>query len=604
MPRLVYTDATGKLYSFPLKKKLSTIGRAPGNDLVLNDPGVAAMHAHILSDATGFSVSAMDPKAVVLVNGRPRKTQTLKPDDQVGIGGMVLTLRMDDPPVVGPRPTRTPRREQSATQLFPQLLKFSEVVSSHGTSEELFRTLLDQVIELTGADKGLLVLVREGSIVVPVARNMERADLSRTSELFSDSILKQVLEGGEGLIVSDAVHDARFAAAQSVVDLKLSSVMCVPLKFRSTLLGALYLGNDKVAGLFTSDDLELFKIYAGQAALILHNAQSLHELMSNNRELKEELKAASFGRIIGQSEPMRRLSRSIEKLANTDISVMIRGETGTGKELLARELHARSSRREKPFISINCGAIPEQLLESELFGHVKGAFTGAVANRVGKFEAADGGTIFLDEIGEMPPALQVKLLRILQERVIDKVGENMPIPVDIRVISATHRNLEQAIKEGSFREDLFYRLNEVELQVPALRERADDVVLLARFLLDKYLERYPNRKLKGFSKEALAALRQYYWPGNVRQLENRLKKAVVMGEGPLIMPEDLELTPTLTPVKVRPLAEAQAEFTLQYIRQVLDQNHGNKSKTARDLDVDPRTIFRYMEKIDGAEDSE
>lgn len=599
MPRLVFHDGTGRQHSFPLKKKLITLGRAPGNDLVLQDPLVAPTHAHIINEATGFVVSSMDSKAILLVNGKARKTQALRPDDQITVGGVTLTLRMDDsPPMPVARPASPKRRDTSASVFFPQLLKFSEVVMSNLSSEELFRTLLDQVIEITGADKGLLVLVREGKLIVPVARNMQRGDLERSSALVSDSILKQVLDSGEPLIVSDAIHDQRFGAAQSVVDLKLSSVMCVPLKFRGQLLGALYLGNDKVAGLFAEEDLELFKVYAGQASLILHDAQLLQELMHDNHSLKEELKAVSFGRMIGQSEPLRRIMRTIDKLANTDISVMIRGETGTGKELIARELHMRSSRRDKPFISINCGAIPENLLESELFGHVKGAFTGAVSNRVGKFEAADGGTIFLDEIGEMPAPLQVKLLRVLQERCIDKVGENMPLPVDIRVVSATHKDLEHAIKEGNFREDLFYRLNEVEINVPALRERGDDVLLLSRYLLDKFTERYPNQKVKGFSKEALVALRNYYWPGNVRQLENRIKKAVIMCESGHIGPEDLELPSGSAQPRIRSLADAQAEFTLGYIRQVLELNNGNKTQTARDLDVDPRTIFRYLEKID------
>lgn len=653
MPRLVFSDSTGKQHSFPLKRKLITIGRTPGNDLVLPDLSIAGTHAHILNEASGFVVSAMDPKAVLLVNGKPRKTQSLRPDDQITLGAVVLTFRMDDVPAPPPPPPAAPARaaaaypvqasgpvstgsgaspsapasptagaytagvptagtlaatgnslpgsrarRETAFQFFPQLLRFSETVLNHQTSEELFRTLLDQVIEITGADKGMLVLVQDGRVQVPVARNMDKSNLDRNTVVVSDSILKQAMEKGEPLIVSDAIHDERFSAAQSVVDLKLSSVMCVPLIFRNQVLGALYLGNDRVAGLFTTDDLEVFKIYAGQAALILHNAQLMLELFSDNNALKEELKATSFGRILGQSEPMRRITRTIEKLANTDISVMIRGETGTGKELIARELHSRSSRRDKPFISINCGAIPEQLLESELFGHVKGSFTGAVTNRVGKFEAADGGTIFLDEIGEMPASLQVKLLRVLQERCIDKVGENFPVPVDIRVISATHRDLEVAIKEGNFREDLFYRLNEIEIPVPPLRERGEDILLIARYLLDKFTERYPNRKLRGFSKEALTAMRSYFWPGNVRQLENRIRKAVVMCEGPQIGPEDLELAVTPPQIKVRPLADAQADFTLQYIRQVLEVNNWNKTKTARDLDVDPRTIFRYLEKID------
>ncbi len=595
MPRLVYTDRNGQSRSFPLKKKIVTIGRSSQNDLSIDDPSIGSSHAHLLCDASGFTLSGMDARLPVMVNGKPRRSHALKPDDQFSLGNVTLTFRMDDAPAVLPP---TGPREPSATQLFPRLLQFSEVLMRDLSSEDLFRSLLDQLIEITGADKGFLVRIVDGKLEIPVARNLERVDLERSLEQVSDSIINRVLDSSEPLIISDALRDDRFGQAQSVVDLKLSSVMCVPLKFRNKQLGALYLGNDRVADLFRAEDLELLKIYAGQASLMLVIAEQVNELILDNRSLREELKNASLGRIIGQSDSIRAISRTIDKVANTDISILVRGETGTGKELIARELHARSNRRDKPFVSINCGAIPENLLESELFGHVRGAFTGAIANRVGKFEAAEGGTIFLDEIGEMPLSLQVKLLRVLQERAIDKVGESHPILVDFRVISATNKDLEQAIRDHTFREDLFYRLNEVQLQVTPLRERGEDIILLAKYLLDKFAERYPQSKVRGFSKDSMTAMRRYYWPGNVRQMENKIKKAVIMTEHQLISPEDLEIRLEAEESRIRPLAEAQADFTLGYIKQVLEINNWNKTKTARDLDVDPRTIFRYLEKID------
>jgi len=597
MPRLVFTDRSGQSRSFALKKKIVSIGRARDNDLVLDDPAIALSHAHVLCDANGFVISGMDPKHPLMVNGRSRRSQSLKPDDQISLGATILTFLMDDapPPPLAPL---TSRREGSSTQLGSRLLQFSDALMRDLSNQELFRTLLDQLIQITGADKGFLIRVQGGKLESPVARNLDQSDLERSLEHISDSIIHKVIDSGEALIISDALHDARFGQAKSVVDLKLSSIMCVPLKFRNELLGVLYLGNDRIANLFQPDDLEMLKIYAGQASLILYNAQLVNDLIVSNRELKDELKSASLGRIIGQSDPMRAISRTIDKVANTDISVMIRGETGTGKELIARELHARSTRHDKAFIAINCGAIPENLLESELFGHVRGAFTGAIANRVGKFEAADGGTIFLDEIGEMPMPLQVKLLRVLQERAIDKVGESHPTPVDIRVISATNKDLELAVRESAFREDLYYRLNEIKLLVPPLRERGEDVILLAKYLLDKYVDRYPQGRARGFTKDSMTALRRYYWPGNVRQMENRIKKAVIMADQPMLTPQDLELLLDTEETRIRPLSEAQADFTLAYIKQVLELNNWNKTKTARDLDVDPRTIFRYLEKID------
>ncbi len=286
--------------------------------------------------------------------------------------------------------------------------------------------------------------------------------------------------------------------------------------------------------------------------------------------------------------------RKLQKVASTDISVLITGETGTGKELIARELHRRSARSAGPFVTINCGAIPENLIESELFGHVRGAFTGAVANRAGKFQLADGGTLFLDEIGELPLNLQVKLLRALQERVVIRVGDSRPEKVDIRVVAATNKVLEDEIKRGAFREDLYYRLNVVNILLPPLRERGDDVVIIAKTLLAKYADEMKS-PVRGLAPGALAAIKKFDWPGNIRQLENRLKKALVLCDKTLLSAEDMDLGPeTLEPIK--PLEKAKEDFQRDYVLKILERNNGNRTQTARDLGVDPRTIFRYLEK--------
>jgi len=293
---------------------------------------------------------------------------------------------------------------------------------------------------------------------------------------------------------------------------------------------------------------------------------------------------------------MRDIFRKIDKVAGTDISVLVTGETGTGKELIAREIHRRGPRKNGPFVAINCGAIPENLLESELFGHAKGAFTGAVAARPGRFQAASGGTLFLDEIGEMPVALQVKLLRALQERAVTRVGENKPEAVDIRVVAATNKDLDEEMKAGRFREDLYYRINVVHLHLPALLDRGEDAAMLAKWFLGRAV-RELGSKVKGFSPQALVAIKRYRWPGNIRQLENRIKKAVVLADRPLISPDDLELRPEqLEPIL--PLAEARDEWQKRYINEVLERNGGNRTKTAKDLGVDPRTIFRHLERME------
>src|SRR5262249_27337764 len=250
--------------------------------------------------------------------------------------------------------------------------------------------------------------------------------------------------------------------------------------------------------------------------------------------------------------------------------------------------------KDGPFVPINCGAIPENLIESELFGHVKGAFTGAVMNKQGKFQAADKGTLFLDEIGELPLNLQVKLLRALQERVVFRVGDSKPERVDIRIVAATNRNLDEEIRANNFREDLYYRLNVVNLWLPPLRDRGEDVLIIAKALLSKYADELGS-PVRGFSPAALAAIKKYSWPGNIRQLENRIKKALVLCDQTLLSPEDLDLGPSAeTPIM--PLEKAKEEFQRKYVLEALERNNGNRTQTARDLGVDPRTIFRYLEK--------
>ena len=448
---------------------------------------------------------------------------------------------------------------------------------------------------ITGAEKGFLIAFKEGNRVLAASHNVgkETLDLSRVS----DSIVERVVETRRPIVVSDALHDDTFASARSVVDLRLSSVMCVPLTHRSEMLGVLYLGNDNVRNLFAQQDLALLEVFASQAALLVHTALILDELKVTNRNLRDQLRQTSQGGIVGSSAPMKDLFKVLKKIAPTDLSVLVLGETGTGKELVAKELHRLSARAKGPFISINCGAIPENLLESELFGFRRGAFTGATADKIGKFEAADGGTIFLDEIGEMPMSLQVKLLRVLQERVVERVGDVRARPLDIRVVAATNKDPDEEIQNGRFREDLYYRLNEVTLKLPALRDRGDDVHQIAQFLLNKYADQYGSRA-RGFTTGALNAMRGYYWPGNVRELENRVKKSVIMTDRAQIGPEDLGIAPRADRPPTRTLAEAEEEFKKDYIRRALDENQWNKAQTARALDVDPRTIFRYIEKFE------
>ncbi len=581
----------GSTRDVALNKPLVTIGRKRGNDVVLDDPHLAPTHAQILRKGGTYTISTVGAARELYVDGEPVRKATLREGDAFQLGRFELRLLPGRPEAEA-----TPDRARHAVEAMERLVEFSGAVMREENPERLFKLLLEAVVELTGAEKGFVLVLRDNQRQLAASHNVgrETLDISRVS----DTIVDQVIKLRRPVIVSDAMNDRKFARARSVVDLKVTSVMCVPLLYRNDLLGVLYLGNDAVTGLFTEDDLAILQVWASQASMVMHAAIMLNELKVTNRNLREALRRRAQGSMIGSSRAMREVFRVLRRVAPTDISVLVLGETGTGKELVAREIHRLSPRKKGPFISINCGAIPENLLESELFGHKKGAFTGAIADKVGKFEAAGGGTIFLDEIGEMPMNLQVKLLRVLQERAIERVGDLKPRPVDIRVVAATNKDLAAEIEAGRFREDLYYRLNEVSIQLPPLRERGEDIHELARFFLHRYAEQYGSRA-RGFTNECVRAMLNYYWPGNVRQLENRIKKAVIMSDRALLNADDLGI-PAHTKREILPLDVATENFKKNYIREALDLNNWNKAETARDLGVDPRTIFRYIEKLEDA----
>ena len=330
-------------------------------------------------------------------------------------------------------------------------------------------------------------------------------------------------------------------------------------------------------------------------ALIVDRASQLSELEEENRRLLEQTAGAPLNGIVGSSEKMLAACRMVEKIGPSDVTTLILGESGSGKELFARALHDLSPRREQPFMAVNCAAIPENLLESELFGYEKGAFTGAVKQTPGKIEHASGGTFFLDEIGDMPQALQVKLLRFLQERVVDRIGGHTSIPVDVRVICATHHDLDQAIKDGTFREDLYYRVSEVIIPVPALRERDTDRVLLAQVFLDKFSEEN-GRDFRGFSDAALESIEAYRWPGNVRELENRVKRAVILAEGKQITAQDLGFEAETESLSLD-LRAAREGAERSVIQRALLVNKNNMSHAAKALGVSRPSLYNLMNKL-------
>jgi transcriptional regulator with GAF, ATPase, and Fis domain len=582
---LILMDGEGAPRAVRLTRRITTVGRDPASDLRIDDPALPPTALHILADGDAFTVAAHGGVELT-VNGRRRTTCRLAPGDVVRAAGHELHF---SPPPAQPAGGGAPTREDP-------LVRFSRRLLEAGSLETLLDALLDALLEVTRADKGFVIELSDGTPEVRASRNVAPGNVEAAVSRVSDSIVQRVLTTRRPLVVADALHDAEWSSSASVVDLRLQSVMCAPLVARGEVFGAIYLGNDSIRNLFDHRSLETLTVFSSQASLLLQNALLLRDLRRENEALREAIESRRYGELLGAGASMREVYRRIEKVAPTDVTVLVQGETGTGKELVAREIHRRSPRGAGAFVAVNCAAIPEGLLESELFGHVKGAFTGAVATRAGRFQAASGGTLFLDEIGEMPPALQVKLLRAIQERVVQRVGDSRPEPVDIRVVAATNRNLEDEVRAGRFREDLYYRLHVVTIGLPPLRERGDDVTVLARWFLQRYAAEFDSRA-RGFAPGALSALLKHHWPGNIRELENRVKKAAVLADGPLVTAEDLDLGPESL-ASTLPLADAVEEFRKRYISEILERNGGNRTKTAKDLDVDPRTVFRHLEKLE------
>jgi two-component system NtrC family response regulator len=332
-------------------------------------------------------------------------------------------------------------------------------------------------------------------------------------------------------------------------------------------------------------------------AFVVERAFRLHRLEEENRRLQRMHISAPLEGVVAASPEMHEVCRMVERLAPTDLTVLLLGESGTGKEVLARALHGLSPRAKKPFVAVNAAAIPENLLESELFGFEKGAYTGATQQTKGKFELADGGTFFLDEIGDIPQSLQPKLLRVLQERVVERIGGRQPIKIDVRLVCATHQNLARLIGEGRFREDLYFRINEMTIDIPPVRDRTGDIAVLARSFLERFVKQLRRPDILGFSDGALAAMEAYHWPGNVRELEHKVKRAVVLAAGPMIEPKDMELAAGMPKRRLQTLREARETAERQAICAALNEAGENVTKAAELLEVTRPTLYALLTKF-------
>jgi len=483
--------------------------------------------------------------------------------------------------------------------------------------EDLLERVLDSALRISGGERAYLLQKNEdGTLRIAAQRgDLDGADPREALRDMSHTILERVLDGGRTLYVADALQNPEFMAQQSVRELSLRTVVAVPLPGPDGVAGALYIDSRKASGVIEEDGVRLLEALAAQAALALETAQhrqhlveTAESLQAANRTLRRALgERTAFDQIMGRSPAMQRVFQILDRVVGNTASVLIQGETGTGKELVAQALHFQGPRREANFIPVNCGAIPENLLESELFGYRRGAFTGAERDHAGLVEEANQGTLFLDEIGEMPGKLQVKLLRMLQESEVRRIGDVAPRRVDVRIICATNKDLRAMVKEGTFREDLLFRINVVTVHLPPLREREDDVIFLAEAFLERVRDKFSRPQLR-FGPDAYRSLRAHPWRGNVRELMNSVERAGALASNDLIAPQDLwdakgddalpgvalsvspeAISGTLKDVLLR--AEENA------IRRALGESNDNVSLAARRLGVSRQHLHTRIRRL-------
>jgi len=647
----------------------TVIGRSNQAQIVIRSEQCSRAHAEIVAQEGGWTIRDLGSRNGTLLDGVPLQGASPFAFGQtITIAGCQMTLVRhatdafspsagdEKPTVQGKRlaSDEDPSKTMDATELGvitarKRKTSYLEALPNHGDSPPtaaLFRTAFElarcatpeqaaaialaTLRESTGVSSGaVLVLRNPGASEAPqrwtTGAVKALATTSREGRSYrgpAEKLSAAVIEGGEAILARNIADDLSIAGPDSRGQFSTSSTLCAPISIAGSTIGLLHLYSSEEEDELQVADLEFALAVAANLGLALEQLWRQDRLSSNLRRSQQQLaqlrqQLGQRVKIIGSSRAMQEIEAQVARVAPTNTTVLIRGESGVGKELIAAALHHCSPRRDGPFVCLNCAALSPNLLESELFGHEKGAFTGATERKIGKFEAADGGTLMLDEIGEMNPEIQAKFLRVLEGQPFERVGGNVPIAADVRVIAATNRDLEAAVRGGLFRSDLFFRLHVVELHVPPLRQRGEDVLLLATHFLAQFSADV-GRRFDGFSQAARKKLLDYSWPGNVRELKNTLERAVVLSPGPRIEADDLMLShlhlpPALTPSpavasqgwspkEVLPGEDAEplslAELERQHIERVLERTRGNKSQAAKLLGIERSTLDRKLKRLD------
>jgi Nif-specific regulatory protein len=627
-PRLIAVSGPLAGQTFALGTERLTLGRDHGNTVHLRDLAVSRQHCVLEADAGHFRLRDLESRHGTFVNGVPVRERDLVPGDLIALGGSLFLFqtleeeaapRLDSVLLDGasftagstsrivPAESRYLRPEALQAALPPEartardlqaLLRIGNDLHALHSTEPIARRLLELALETIPAERAIVLLFDTETAEPASSFALDRRGATAPFGV-SRTLVERIVAEGTAVLANDVPEGAGdWRGVESVAAARLQSLIAAPLTGDKGRVGVLYLDTRNLGTRFDERHLDLLTAVAGIASAALANARLLEWLRQEN----ERIEAALDTDMVGESPRMKEIGRLLARVAPTDSTVLLRGESGTGKEVAARSLHRGSRRASRHFVAINCATLSETLLESELFGHEKGAFTGAVDRKTGKIEAAEGGTLFLDEVGELPPKLQAKLLRVLQEREYERVGGSRPLKADVRVVAATNRDLEKAMREGTFREDLFYRLNVITLTLPALRERREDIALLASHFAALFSRRL-GRRIAGFTPEARACLQRYGWPGNVRELANAIERALVLGEGELIRPEDLpetvlETAPAATAGPIGAYHESVNDFKRRLILDALDQAGGNVTKAAERLDLNPTYLHRLISNLE------
>src|SRR5229473_7074406 len=623
-PRLVAVGGPLKGSFFALEREGLAIGREPSNQVCLDDSFASPLHCRIAVDGERCSIRDLDSLTGTFVNGVPVKDRLLAHGDRIALGSSVFLFLVEAGEAAKPSPVElsedtclsasvTELRGEDVLYLQPEglaalppterlardlntLLKISAAIGSIRNVESLQWQLLGMIFDVIPAERGAILLADSGSAEISFPVAWDRVSGPDHPVHVSRALAERVIREGVAVLENE---DRALAAAPDGAANVARSLLCVPVAVADRILGVIYLDSASTAAPFTKDDLQLLAAIAGIAGIAIENARQFERLGSENQRLRAEVSLQHD--MVGQSPRMRQVYAFIEKVAPSDSTVLIHGESGTGKELAARAIHKNSPRKDQPFMALNCAALTETLLESELFGHEKGAFTSAICQKKGLLEVAEGGSVFLDEVGELSVTLQAKLLRVLQEREFVRVGGTRSIKLNVRFLAATNKDLQKAVREDAFRTDLFHRLNVISFTLPPLREHPDDIPLLAEYFAARYAKRC-NRDVKGISAEARACLAQYDWPGNIRELENAMERAVVIGSSSFILPEDLPETLLETsPASGNAPAQyhdAVRNLKKQLILSAFEQTGGSITEAAKLLGLNPNYLHRLIRNLD------